>query len=71
MLDYADLIARLEKVPVSEVNRSIAQAEFIAAKANSHRISRALTWISGAVRKSGRLRAVRAFTFKLNSFLTA
>lgn len=58
MLDYADLIARLEKLPVSEVNRSIAQSNFIAAEASISPTTRILAWMSGRAGKWGR--ALRA-----------
>ena len=69
MLDYADLIARLEKLPISQANRSIATAHYIAAEANVDRIARAFDWLSGVAGKWGRQRAVKAL--KSNSLLTA
>jgi hypothetical protein len=69
MLDYADLIARLEELPISEANRSIARAHYIAAEANADRIARACDWLSGVAGKWGRQRAVKAL--KSNSLLTA
>ncbi len=49
MLDYADLAARLEKLPISRANRSIAQAEFEAAHATIDGIVGALAWIRAVV----------------------
>jgi hypothetical protein len=49
MLDYADLVARLEELPISRANRSIAQADFEAAQTSIDGIARALAWISAVV----------------------
>ena len=46
MLNHADSIDRkIEKLPISVVNRNLAQANNAAAEASIDRIARALTWI--------------------------
>ena len=68
MLDYADLIARIEKLDISEANRSISRTHFIAAEANVNRLVRAVDWLNRVVGTWGRNRAATAL--KSNSLLT-
>jgi len=67
MLDYSELIARLEQLP--KAHRSIARAELTAAEANVDRITRALAWLKDFGGMWGRQRAVTAL--KSNSLLSA
>jgi hypothetical protein len=49
-LNYSDLIARkLERLPISRANRSIARANFEAAEASIDGIARALAWMNSIV----------------------
>ena len=66
MLDYADLIARIEKLDIRDVNRSIARAHFIEAEANAYRLVGAFEWLN---RVCGGWSRNRAFTtLKSNPF---
>jgi hypothetical protein len=50
LLNHADSIDRkIEKLPISVVNRDIAQANFAAAEGSIDRIAHALTWIRSFV----------------------
>lgn len=68
-MDYADLIARFEKLEISEANRSIARANFMAAETNVNRIARTFDWLNSVGGRWGRKRA--ATESKSNSLLTA
>lgn len=68
-MDYADLIARIEKLEISEANRSIARAHFIAAEVDANRFVRAFDWLNSIAGRWGRNRAATAL--KSNSLLTA
>jgi hypothetical protein len=67
MLDYADLIARIEKLEISDANRFIARAHFSVAEANVNRLVRALDWRKRVGGTWGRNRAATAL--KSNSLL--
>ena len=69
MLDYADLIARIEKLEISDANRSTARAHFSAAGANANRLVRVFDWLKRVGGTWGRNRAATAS--KANSVLTA
>jgi hypothetical protein len=69
MLDYSELIDRLEKLPVHETGRFVARAEFVAANANVDRLTRAFAWLRNFGETCGRQRAVTAL--KANSLLSA
>ena len=69
MLDYADLIARIENLNISDTDRSMARAHFTAAEANVNRLVRAVDWLSTVGGTWGRNRAATAL--KSNSLLTA
>jgi len=69
MLDYSELIAGLERLPVNQADRSMALAELVAAEANVDRITRVLGWLEDFAVRWGRHRAVTAL--KSNSFLSA
>ena len=50
MLNHADSIDRkIEKLPISVVNRNLAQANNAAAEASVDRIARALIWIGSFI----------------------
>ena len=68
MLDYADLIARIEKLDIRDVNRSIARAHFIAVQANAHRLVGAFDWLNRVCGGWARNRA--STTLKSNPSLT-
>jgi len=60
MLDYADLIARLEKrTPMSDYDCSIARADDQPAETSASRVERALVWISAMLGVEGPTRARR------------
>jgi len=65
MINNADSIDRkIEKLPISIVNRNLAQVSFAAADASVDRIVRALIWIRSffaryATRRSVRLGCIR------------
>ena len=52
MLDYYELIDRLERLPVSEVTRSLRRRRLVAAEANVdwtvHCVDALLEWIEGS-----------------------
>lgn len=56
VLDYADLIIRIEKLDIRDVNRSIARAQFIAVEANANRLVRAFDWLNRVCGEWGRNR---------------
>jgi len=68
VLDYADLVAHIEKLDISEANRSLARAHFIAAEANVNRFVRAFDWLNRVGWTWVRNRAATAL--KSNSLLT-
>ena len=45
-MDYAEFIARCDKLPVAGPNRSIARAEYELSEARLDGITRAFAWIS-------------------------
>ena len=69
MLDYSELIERLERLPVHEGSYSAAKAQLFATQPNVYGFTRAFTWLKDFSEKCGRQRAVSAL--KLNSLLTA
>ena len=69
MLDYAELIERLERLPVNEGSYSMAKAQLLVAQVNVDGITRALAWLKNFGEKCGRQRAVSAL--KSNSLLSA
>ena len=69
MLDYSELIERLERLPVNEGSYSAVKAPMFVAQPTVHVTTRALTWLKEFSEKWGRQRAATAL--KLNSLLSA